>query len=658
MAEDVPNRAHHTQTSRRLKYGLNVTVAVLAALALVVLINWLGYSHYTRTDLTSSARYSLSPQTQKLLGNIEKKHEIVTLFGLRNLADPGVRKQLQRVIDLTDEYDRYSGHVEVTHIDPDYDTERRDEFYKKLSDHFKEQTKPTRLAIEATRGDAVALLKQLSDMESTLREVASHSGFTDNQLKHLVRQLIVWTGQSDADAIDKSLDANLKQSLPDYETADMQLSIILNQISKNLGLAIDGFDRSYGRSGVPNEVQSALLGLADRMKPMRKRAQQALTTLNQAAPADRYNQLRETITASQALVILSPDQVRVIPREEFYRQTNVQTARGQEPQTPNTLFLGEEKITGALASMHFDQPPMVVFVYTGPQPALGRGGHYNIIAEQLRNANFDVRQWNPAGGGRTPMGQPAPPSPPPEPAKGQAVVWVVLPIEASSNPFTGMSSGKQQVAAHVQKRMKQGENVLLILTPELGGSMNNFDPIMQMLKPWGIKPQLDHLVLRQVQLPDGRTIGTQEHWPTRWPTDHPIAKAMTGLRARFPLASPIKLENSKKRQVQQWPLVQLHGDQMWAEDQIKSANDITNAAFDKDASADTFTVGVAAQSHDQRLIVVADSGWANDEVTKSGTFFPGNSELFVNSVYWLAGLDELIAATPPHAGHSADRADE
>ena len=57
------------------------------------------------------------------------------------------------------------------------------------------------------------------------------------------------------------------------------------------------------------------------------------------------------------------------------------------------------------------------------------------------------------------------------------------------------------------------------------------------------------------------------------------------------------------------------------------------------------------------MVVVADHYWASDmfcvrEVrdpttnrTKSVNPYPGNHELFVNSVYWLAGLDELIAAS-------------
>jgi hypothetical protein len=69
-------------------------------------------------------------------------------------------------------------------------------------------------------------------------------------------------------------------------------------------------------------------------------------------------------------------------------------------------------------------------------------------------------------------------------------------------------------------------------------------------------------------------------------------------------------------------------------------------------------VGVAASNQaGARLVAVADAAWANDAIMNMGMLgrgtasvtgarFPANSELAVNSVFWLAGMDELIAASP------------
>ena len=69
------------------------------------------------------------------------------------------------------------------------------------------------------------------------------------------------------------------------------------------------------------------------------------------------------------------------------------------------------------------------------------------------------------------------------------------------------------------------------------------------------------------------------------------------------------------------------------------------------------TVGFAAQRGDQRVVAIGDALFAIDQVTQAGprqmmtgrllrAQYPGNAELFVNSVYWLAGLEELVATSP------------
>ena len=64
-------------------------------------------------------------------------------------------------------------------------------------------------------------------------------------------------------------------------------------------------------------------------------------------------------------------------------------------------------------------------------------------------------------------------------------------------------------------------------------------------------------------------------------------------------------------------------------------------------------VAAAAEQNGTRLIVISDVLWGTDMVARIGPTdvfgrtlyarFPGNPELFVNSVYWLAGLDSLVA---------------
>jgi hypothetical protein len=67
-------------------------------------------------------------------------------------------------------------------------------------------------------------------------------------------------------------------------------------------------------------------------------------------------------------------------------------------------------------------------------------------------------------------------------------------------------------------------------------------------------------------------------------------------------------------------------------------------------------VAVAAEKGKQRIAVFADPVWATDQIVNYGmlgpgtasmvgAMFPANAELFVNSVFWLSNMDEMIAAS-------------
>ncbi|MFG0248189.1 MAG: hypothetical protein ACF8OB_04825, partial [Phycisphaeraceae bacterium JB051] len=73
-------------------------------------------------------------------------------------------------------------------------------------------------------------------------------------------------------------------------------------------------------------------------------------------------------------------------------------------------------------------------------------------------------------------------------------------------------------------------------------------------------------------------------------------------------------------------------------------------------AADQFTVAVAVSKGDERIAVFADPVWSTDQIVNYGllgpntapmvgAMFPGNAELFVNSIFWLSNMDEMIAAS-------------
>ena len=97
-------------TSRQAKYGLNVAIYALAALAIVVIVNLIANRYVKQIDLTANKRYSLSQQTDKILGNLNRDVDLLYFDRKSNFNN---------VRDSLEQYAVKSHHVKVTYVDPD-----------------------------------------------------------------------------------------------------------------------------------------------------------------------------------------------------------------------------------------------------------------------------------------------------------------------------------------------------------------------------------------------------------------------------------------------------------------------------------------------------------------------------------------------------------
>ena len=99
-------------TGRRALQGANLAVYTLVALAIAVSANYFA-SRYTRHwDLTPNQKYSLSPQTQKVLKNLNRD---VTLYVFDR------ERAFRERRDLLDQYASASHRITVRYVDPDRD---------------------------------------------------------------------------------------------------------------------------------------------------------------------------------------------------------------------------------------------------------------------------------------------------------------------------------------------------------------------------------------------------------------------------------------------------------------------------------------------------------------------------------------------------------
>ena len=93
-------------------FGAAGAVGALLAIALVVMVNWIGARHYVRADWTASKVYTLSEKTENILSDLDDDIRVVVFMTFGSPLYDQVR-------ELLDRYAAASKHVLVEFIDPD-----------------------------------------------------------------------------------------------------------------------------------------------------------------------------------------------------------------------------------------------------------------------------------------------------------------------------------------------------------------------------------------------------------------------------------------------------------------------------------------------------------------------------------------------------------
>ena len=115
----------------RLQIGVNVLFQVILVFFLVAAINWIGFRHYKRWDVSRDQKYALSDKTKRFLGTIKGKMRITVFF----LPDVPIATDVQNL--LTEYQYAAKGKIDIENIDLARNLSRAKELvekYKVVSD--------------------------------------------------------------------------------------------------------------------------------------------------------------------------------------------------------------------------------------------------------------------------------------------------------------------------------------------------------------------------------------------------------------------------------------------------------------------------------------------------------------------------------------------
>ena len=98
--------------NKNLRYGANAVVLSIVVLSILAVINLFNYQYHFQWDFTKLAKYTLSEQTRKVLGNLKNDIKITCFF-----QDGSPDKEFLK--DLLKDYSSLSKKVKFEFIDPD-----------------------------------------------------------------------------------------------------------------------------------------------------------------------------------------------------------------------------------------------------------------------------------------------------------------------------------------------------------------------------------------------------------------------------------------------------------------------------------------------------------------------------------------------------------
>src|SRR6478672_10411171 len=113
MADETPapEKPAKPQKIHRLKIGVNLIVQLALLFFLVIAVNYLGFEHYRRWDLTRDQKYALSDKTKRFLETIKGKMRVTVFFS----ANSPIGQDVQAL--LTEYQYAAKGKIDVENVD-------------------------------------------------------------------------------------------------------------------------------------------------------------------------------------------------------------------------------------------------------------------------------------------------------------------------------------------------------------------------------------------------------------------------------------------------------------------------------------------------------------------------------------------------------------
>lgn len=677
---------------RRIVYGLNVAVTIILACGVLTLAVYLSTRFRTQLDVTRSGINSLSPRTVQLVRKLDQNVTITALYTVLSEYDTLAQKRQRRVGDLLNLYESVAPtRITASVIDPMKDSTRltviRDRLVKLPA--YQNEAAPHKAALESLPAFQEALTALLKAELDAMGRVAPEFRVEKFDVVEDNFRLMAAETRGEFERID----ARLKGEIPAYGEAVEALRAYLPKLQTTL-------------NGLTAWMQRAATGLPPTASPDAKqfyntagtryadvlgRIQKLLDDtkdLKRVKLEDLYTKIRNWPNAP-VIIVETAQEARVL---DFYEVWPSRRDGSTDNDGDRQEFAGERCVSSAILQLSQKEKTAVVFVrYGGPallkpdmsqmNPMMMRqmpSAPYQQVSRSLEDAGFVIREWDAQTEKTVPKIEDA----------ARTVYVVVRPEDAPpQNPM--MQQRPQGISPADKQLILDAVNAsgrALFLTgwrpapspmpqiPMSGGAPYAFSDYLQ--STWGVAIKSDYLTFSFVPSPENPALWVPRRGATALVTltkpeqlvygEHEITEPIQSLTTVLMNLAPLEAK-SPPGGVKLAPLLSVApSDDIWAisdqsaaQEEYSKNHGLKPNEKDLKARDGGFPVAIAAENDKgQRAVVISSETFAVDDVAfRSGlvptgntlaimNLNPGNIELFLNALHWLAGNADRIAAGP------------
>src|SRR6202162_4573432 len=142
---------------QRLQIGVNLLIQLILVFFLVSAVNWIGFRHYKRWDMSRDQKYALSDKTKRFLNTIKGKMGITVFFS----PSTPIAGDVQNL--LTEYQYAAKGKIDIENIDPERNLSRA----KEMFDKYKVVSDESLLVIDYSGRNKTVKASEMADVDQS-----------------------------------------------------------------------------------------------------------------------------------------------------------------------------------------------------------------------------------------------------------------------------------------------------------------------------------------------------------------------------------------------------------------------------------------------------------------------------------------------------------